>query len=203
MIPLAAMGQGAVLGLSAAASPGPLQALFVARALRAGPVRSLPLALVPLASDAPAMAVILVLLAQLPPALVTALRVAGIAVMLAMAIATLRAARGAAVAEEPAGEAPRGFLEAGLVNLTNPNMWIFWSVIGGPALTAAWRASPGRAVAFLAGFYACIVAGNAAFLFLAGAIARAGPAARRALGIVSGAALAGFACWQAVLLARG
>jgi len=195
------MGQGAVLGLSAAASPGPLQALFVARALRAGPVRSLPLAFVPLASDAPAMALVLLLLAQLPHGLVTALRAAGIAVMLALAFATLRAARRAA-ADEPAAEAPRGFLEAGLVNLTNPNMWIFWSAIGGPTLAAAWRASPRHALAFLGGFYACIVAGNAAFLVLAGGVARAGPAARRALGIVSGAALAGFAAWQAVLLFR-
>lgn len=203
MIQLAAMGQGAVLGLSAAAAPGPLQALFVARALRAGPVRSLPLALVPLATDAPVVAFVLVVLAQLPPALVTALRVAGIAVMLALAVATLRAARRAARADAPAAEVPRGFLEAGLVNLTNPNMWLFWSVIGGPTLTAAWRASPARALAFLAGFYACIVAGNAAFLLLAGGIARAGPAARRALGIASGVALAGFAGWQAVLLARG
>jgi len=203
VIQLAAMGQGAVLGLSAAAAPGPLQALFVARALRAGPVRSLPLALVPLATDAPVVAFVLVVLAQLPPALVTALRVAGIAVMLALAVATLRAARRAARADAPAAEVPRGFLEAGLVNLTNPNMWLFWSVIGGPTLTAAWRASPARALAFLAGFYACIVAGNAAFLLLAGGIARAGPAARRALGIASGVALAGFAGWQAVLLARG
>lgn len=203
MIELAAMGQGAVLGLSAAAAPGPLQALLVARAVRAGPVRSLPLALVPLASDAPAMAVVLLLLAQLPPALVTALRAAGVAVMLALAVATVRAARRAPAAAEPAGEAPRGFLEAGLVNLTNPNMWIFWSVMGGPILAAAWRASPGRALAFLAGFYACIIAGNAAFLVVAGGIARAGPRARRALGIASGVALACFAGWQAALLLRG
>ncbi len=201
MIPLGAMGQGAVLGLSAAAAPGPLQALFVARALQAGPVRSLPLALVPLATDAPVVALVLVLLAQLPPALVTALRVAGIAVMLVLAIATVRGAL--RPADAPAPQAPRGFVAAGLVNLTNPNMWLFWSVIGGPTLTAAWRASPARALAFLAGFYACIVAGNAAFLLLAGAISRAGPAARRALGIASGAALAGFAGWQALLLARG
>jgi len=201
VIELAAMGQGAVLGLSAAAAPGPLQALLVSRVLRSGTVRSLPLALVPLASDAPATAVVLLVLAQLPPAFLTALRVAGIAVMLAIAVRTLGAAR-RAVSQEPAGEAPGGFLEAGLVNLTNPNMWMFWSVMGGPILAEAWRASPARGLAFLAGFYGCIVAGNAAFLALAGVVVRAGPRARRALGVTSGAALVAFAGWQAILLLR-
>lgn len=198
---LAYMGQGAILGLSAAATPGPLQALLVARSLRAGPARALPLALVPLASDAPATALILLLLFQLPSAFVTALRVGGIALMIALALGTLRAARRGAAAEEPAG-APRGFVQAGLVNLTNPNMWVFWSVLGCPILAAAWRGSAGHALAFLAAFYACIIGGNAALLVLAGGLARAGPWARRALGIVSGAALLGFAGWQIVLLLR-
>lgn len=201
MIGLADMGQGAVLGLSAAAAPGAFQALLVARSIRAGPVRALPLALVPLASDPPAIAVVLLLLSQLPSGFVTALRVAGIAVMLWVAVSALQAARRAA-AHEPGGDASRGFVQAGLVNLTNPNMWLFWGAVGGPILTAAWRASPARALAFLAGFYACIAAGNAAFLVLAGAIARAGPRARRALGIASGTALLAFAGWQAVLLLR-
>jgi threonine/homoserine/homoserine lactone efflux protein len=139
----------------------------------------------------------------MPPGLVTALRIAGIAVMIAIAIATLRAARRDAAAREAEGEAPRGFLQAGLVNLTNPNVWIFWSVMGGPILTAAWRGSPTRALAFLAAFYACITAGNAALIALAGGLARTGPGARRALGFASGTALVGFAAWQAVLLVRG
>ena len=45
--------QAALLGLSAAASPGPFQALLLERAARVGPRRALPLALVPLASDPP------------------------------------------------------------------------------------------------------------------------------------------------------
>ncbi len=200
---LASMGQGAILGLSAAAAPGPFQALLVARSIRTGPVRSLPLALVPLVSDGPAMVIILLLLFRLPPGFVTALRVAGIAVMLVIAIATLRTALRAAAEGEPERDAPRGFLQAAAVNLTNPNLWIFWSVLGGPILAAAWRGSPARALAFLAAFYGCITAGNAALVALAGGLARAGPGARRALGFASGAALIGFAAWQAVLLARG
>jgi threonine/homoserine/homoserine lactone efflux protein len=197
------LGQGAILGLSAAAAPGPFQALLVARSIQTGPVRALPLALVPFASDGPAMATVLLLLSRLPPGFVTALRVAGIAVMLAIAVATLRAASRAAADREPDRDAPRGFLQAGLVNLTNPNLWIFWSVIGGPVLAEAWRGSPAAGIAFVAAFYACITAGNAALLALAGGLARAGTWARRTLGIASGAALLGFAAWQAVLLVRG
>ena len=200
MIALAGLAsQGALLGLSAAAQPGPFQGYLVAQSLRNGVARSLPLALVPLLSDPPVIAAVLVVLNQVPDDLVRWLHLAGGVVVLWLGAGALRAAF-SPPPEAAAALPTRGLVRATLVNLTNPNAWIFWSAVGGPILTAAWRASPANALAFLAGFYLFITAGNAALVLLAGRAAAAGPRLARALGLVSGVALVGFGLWQ---VARG
>jgi len=202
MSALAGAAQGAVLGLASAAAPGPFQAILVARSLRAGPVRALPLAFVPMTSDPVVIAAVLLVLGQLPAGFLRALTGVGAVVVLLLAATTLReAARGgAALAKaDPVG---RGFASAAAVNVTNPNAWIFWSAVGGPLVASAWRASPPAAVAFLAGFYASITAGNAALALAAGGMARAGPRVARALGLASGLALAGFGAWQLARVIR-
>jgi threonine/homoserine/homoserine lactone efflux protein len=193
--------EGAVLGLSAAASPGPLQAYMLAQSVRNGAVRTLPVAAVPLVSDPPVIAIVLAVLAQVPAAFVRGLQLAGGAVVLWLAVGAIREAfratpKGAASEGEPAGSSPRGVVRAIAVNLTNPSVWIFWSAIGGAILARTWHERPPGAIAFLAGFYACLVAGNVAFIVAAGAASRGGPRLARALGLASGLALLGFGVLQ-------
>ena len=198
MLPFA---QGATLGFSAAAQPGPFQAYLLAQSAREGPLRALPLALVPLVSDPPVIASVLALLAQVPPGFLRALQIGGGAFVLWLGASGLRAAlRPAAADGAGASEPPRGFWRAVLVNLTNPNAWIFWSLVGGPILAEAWRAAPARALAFLAGFYLLLLGGNAALVLAFGAAGRLGPRAARALGVLSSAALLALGGWQ---VARG
>jgi threonine/homoserine/homoserine lactone efflux protein len=83
-----------------------------------------------------------------------------------------------------------------VVNILNPNAWLYWSVAAGPILAAAWRASPARALAFVAGFYLLLLGGNVLVVLLAGRAARAGPGLARALGVVSGAALVALGAWR-------
>lgn len=198
-MPLALFLQGTTLGFGAAAQPGPFQAYLLAQASRNGPSRTLPVALVPLVSDPPVIAVVLAVLAQVPAGFLRVLQVAGGGVVLWLGAVALRAAvRGTGA--PPAGEPPRGFFRAILVNFTNPNAWIFWSLVGGPTLAAAWREAPARALAFLAGFYLLLVGGNALLVLLAGQASRLGAGFQRGLGLASGLALAGFGLWQ---IARG
>jgi threonine/homoserine/homoserine lactone efflux protein len=185
---------GATLGLSAAAQPGPYQAYLLAQSLRNGAARTLPVALVPFVSDPAVIAVVLVVLAQVPAGFLRVLQIVGGAVVLWLAVATLRAARAGGPVEGRAP--PRGFVRAAVVNLTNPNAWIFWSLVGGPVLAEAWRDAPVRALAFLAGFYLFLTGGNFALVWLASAASRLGPRFTRALGLVSGAALLAFGLWQ-------
>jgi threonine/homoserine/homoserine lactone efflux protein len=181
--------QAAALGFSAAASPGPFQALLLERAARTGPRRALHLALVPLVSDPPVIACCLLALSGLPPLLLTGLRLLGGALLCWMGASALRE-----LARPPAdgdgdggggGAAPargQGFWRAALVNLLNPNAWLFWSLVGGPLLAGAVRASAGEAALFLAAFYLPLTATNAALVAAFGAVGRLGPRAARALG---------------------
>jgi threonine/homoserine/homoserine lactone efflux protein len=186
--------QGAALGFYAAASPGPFQAYLLAQSARNGAGRTLPVVLVPLASDPPVIAVVLLALAQVPSGLLRALQIAGGLLVLWLAVASLRALRRPAEAGAP--EPHRGFVRGALLNFTNPNAWMFWSLVGGPILAQAWRIGPGRALAFLAGFYGFLVVGNAALVVVAGSASRLGPGFARALGLVSAAALFAFGAWQ-------
>lgn len=197
---LADIVRGALLGLTSALQPGPFQAVVVARSLRTGPVRALPLAFVPVTTDPLVIATVLTALTQLPGAFLRVLTAGGILLLLWIAFLTLRQA---ARAKEMTGTEPRGFLEAALVNVVNPGAWLFWSLVGGPILAAAWRVGVPHAVAFLASFYTSISGGNAAIIGLAGGIAKAGPRAARALWYASGVALIGFAAWQGWRLAQG
>jgi threonine/homoserine/homoserine lactone efflux protein len=191
--------EGAWLGLSAAAAPGPLQAYLLAQSVRNGAARTVPVACVPLVTDPPLIAIVLLVLAQVPQGFLRALGILGGAVVLWLGAGAVRAAW-APPAPARAKAPPAGFLRAVLVNFTNPNAWLWWSGAAGPILVAAWHGSPLSAAAFLAGFYLLLVGGNLAFVLLASRLAGAGPGVARALGAVSGIALVLFGGWR---LARG
>jgi threonine/homoserine/homoserine lactone efflux protein len=192
MTPLA---QGATLGLSGALSPGPLQAYMLAQAAKRGPWRTLPIALVPLVTDPVIIATVLAVLSRVPPGFLRALHVGGGAFVIWLGLAALRALRRPAGAPTPR-EPPVGFLRAALVNLTNPNAWLWWSVAGGAALTSAWRVSPAQGVAYLGGFYAALIGGNALLIVLFGEVGRLGPRAAKALTALSAALLLVFGALQ-------
>ncbi|HEU4384699.1 MAG TPA: LysE family transporter [Anaeromyxobacteraceae bacterium] len=190
--------QGAVLGFSAAASPGPFQAFLLAQTIRNGTLRSLPLALAPLASDGPIIALMLLVLTRAPPALLRGLQLAGGAFLLWVALGLLRSLRRAGAQGPVAGTEPplRGFLRGVAMNALSPGPWIFWSLVSGPALVRAWNAAPARGLAFLLGFYLLLCGGNAALIAVFGTAHRLAPAASRALCGLSALALGGFGLWQ-------
>jgi len=199
--------QAAALGFSAAASPGPFQALLLARAARVGPRRALHLALVPLVSDPPVIAACLLALSGLPPALLTGLQLLGGALLTWMGASALkglvRPAEVAAGGGAPAPERGRGFWQAALVNLLNPNAWLFWSLVGGPLLEGALRQGAAQAGLFLAAFYLPLTATHGALVVAFGAVGRLGPGAARALGGISAAAFLALGLAQLWGAARG
>ena len=184
----------AALGLAAAASPGPFQALLLERAARRGVRPALPLSLVPLASDPPVVLACLLALAGMPPLLLRGLGAAGGLMLLWMAGGVLRGLRAAPPSEDavqvapPSTAAGAGFGRAALVNLLNPNAWMFWSLIGGPLLTQALRESPAQGALFLVGFYVPLTATNAALVTAFGLLGGLGEGVRRGLAAFSGVA---------------
>jgi threonine/homoserine/homoserine lactone efflux protein len=181
--------QGLGLGFPAAASPGPFQAVLLQRAAAVGPRRALPLALVPLVSDPVVIVATSLALAGLPGGFIRLLQAAGGALLAWLGATGVRELLRPRLVEEAAAAAPaQGFWRAALVNLTNPNAWIFWSLVGSPILAEALRAAPASAALFLAGFYVALTGTNAALVLLFGAVGRLGPGVARALAGVSAAA---------------
>ncbi len=187
--------QGAALGFSAAASPGPFQAYVLAQALRGGAARAVPLALAPLASDGPVIALVLLALWRAPDGLLRALQIGGGLFLLFLAWTTARALRRgpAAPAPEPAGGA---FWKGVLVNALGPGPWIFWSMVTGPLLVRAWRDAPPRALAFLAGFYLLLCGATAALALAFAGARRLGPGLVRVLTAASALVLLGLGLRQ-------
>jgi threonine/homoserine/homoserine lactone efflux protein len=82
------------------------------------------------------------------------------------------------------------------VNLLNPNPYLGWAFVLGPAALAGWAEAPSRAVALVTAFYATMTLGLAAFIAACGGTSLLTPRAQRGLLIASAAALAGLAVFQ-------
>jgi len=197
-LPYVALGGG--LAFAAVVQPGPLQAFLLSRAATEGWRRTLPAALSPLLSDGPIALVTLLILGQLPPFGQHLLRAAGGVLLLYFAWTTWRRLQATPDAPEPELRAtPRTLFEAATVNFLNPNPYLAWALILGPAAVTAWRRNPVYAVALLVAFYAVMVIGLAAFIVLASTSRRLPPRAQRAVARTVAAALAALGVWMLVV----
>ena len=181
---------GVGFAFAASVQPGPLQAFLLARVTALGWRRTLPACLAPLVSDGPIVAIVLLVLGHISATAQQALRLAGGGLLLYFAWRTLREWR-APSAIRPSS-APHTLLQATLVNLLNPNPYLSWGLVLGPAVVAAWRDRPAHAVALVAAFYATFVAMLALFIILAGSARALGARAQRLLLAVAGLVLAGL-----------
>ena len=89
-----------------------------------------------------------------------------------------------------------GLLKAALMNLISPGPYLFWGLVAGPVLLEAWSESPKSGLAFLAGFYAAMIATLAGIILLFGSARQLGTRVNRALLLISAILLAGFGVYQ-------
>ncbi len=195
---LAALG----LGLAAGVNPGPLTALVVARTLAAGFAAGALVALAPLLSDTPIILSTLFLVDGLPDGAVALLSLVGGVFLIALGLREARAALAPDDAsEDPAPRRPAAaeLFRASLVNVLNPNAWIFWLTVGTPLVLETASTSTTLAVAFVGVFWAMLVGVKVA---LAGGIALAGHRMsdrwRVRLGLGSAVLVSGLGVWLAV-----
>lgn len=188
---------GGGLAFAAVVQPGPLQAFLLSRAATEGWRRTLPAAFSPLLSDGPIALLTLLVLGQLPPFSQNLLRVAGGVVLLYLSWTSVRALRTPAAAAEPDRHAAtRTLLQAATVNLLNPNPYLAWALILGPATVTAWHEHPAHAVALIGAFYGVMVAGLAGFIVLASTARSLPPRAQRAVALASTVVLAVLGVFQ-------
>ena len=188
---------GGGYGFAAAVQPGPLQAFLLSRAAADGWRRTLPAALSPVISDGPIAGVVLLVLGQLPSMGQQVLRALGGLLLLYLAWTS---ARETSLAADGAGPdraaAPRTWLQAATVNLLNPNPYLGWALVLGPAAVAGWRQSPVYAAALILAFYGVLVLGLAVFILLASSARLLPPRAQRALVLASAVVLALLGAYQ-------
>jgi threonine/homoserine/homoserine lactone efflux protein len=196
--------QGLTLGLSAAATPGPFQAFLFSQSARIGWRRSLPAAFSPLLTDAPIIALMVLVLSSLPGWLIDGLRLAGGLFLLYLATNAFKAA--GENSQEPASAVrpvAGTIIQAAVINILNPNPYIFWSLVGGPVLLDCWHKGLPYCLAFLCGMYGALTGGCASLIILFASAARLEQRFNRVLLYISAAALVFFAGFQLIAAASG
>jgi threonine/homoserine/homoserine lactone efflux protein len=161
------LGAGVVMGLSAGFSPGPLLALVLSQTIRHGVREGVKIAAAPLLTDLPIILVSTLLLRKLSGfrSILGVVSIFGGLFLLHMARDTFRARM-----QEPASVAvdPQSFRKGAIVNALSPYPYLFWLTVGAPMILNGWETSPPAAVAFIAGFYGCLVGSKALLAVLAG-----------------------------------
>ncbi len=195
---------GGGFGFAAVVQPGPLQAFLLSRAASDGWKRTLPAAFSPLLSDGPIAMLVLLVVGRLPTGGQLVLRGAGGALLIYLAYAAFRAAGAAQGVQGSLRKSPpRTLLQAVGVNLFNPNPYLGWALVLGPAAITAWRESPVRAVALVAAFYGVIVSGLAAVIVLGSAARLLSEKTQRLLVLVSAGVLGVLGAYQLIVCAYG
>jgi len=145
---------GLSLGLGAGISPGPLLALVISTTLARGFRAGARLAFTPLITDTIIISVSLLLVHAIPVKLASLLGIAGGIYVVWLGVEALRTQ----LEQDAALTSGSDPLAKGLlVNLLSPHPWLFWIVVGGPILLAAWAESPAYFAAFLGGFFLVLV----------------------------------------------
>lgn len=150
------LAAGAVIGLSAGLTPGPLLTLVVTQTLRHGFREGAKVALSPLCTDAPIILLGLLILSRLESNnhVLGALSVCGALFVAWMGVEGLRARP--PDPDKVLGR-PRSLLKGMVTNLLNPHPYLFWFAVGVPIILRNWERSPASAVGFLAAFFGCLV----------------------------------------------
>jgi threonine/homoserine/homoserine lactone efflux protein len=154
-----ALGLGLGLGIGAGITPGPLLGLIIVETLRGGWRSGMLVALAPPLGDVVVVSLCFLVLAHLPEGVLPLLGIGGGSYVLFLAWETFRAVSPPLLAGEAGSVNPRRSLGKGLiVNLLNPHPYIFWLTVAGPLVARSYQqAAFGPILAFVGGFYGCLV----------------------------------------------
>jgi threonine/homoserine/homoserine lactone efflux protein len=189
--------RGLVLGFSAAAQPGPLQAYLLSQTIANGWRRTLLATFAPLLSDGPIILLVLLVLTRTPDWFLNGMQVLGGLFLLYLAWGAYRSYKNTVAFETPsANTTNQSIVKAALMNGLSPNPYIFWGTIGGPLFIAGWRQSPTHGLSFMAGFYVMLIGGFMAFVALFAIAKNLDPRVSRLLSLASALALLLFGLYQ-------
>jgi threonine/homoserine/homoserine lactone efflux protein len=189
--------QGIGYGITAASQPGPFQTYLISQTLTRGWKRTLSATLAPLISDGPIILVCLLVLSQIPYWMQRGLYIASGLFVLYLAHGAYKSWKNfdPAILHAETGT-PQSVFKAAVMNLLNPNPYIFWTLVTGPILLNGWRISPLHGVIFIAGFYVTLVAVLAGIVMIFGMAQTVGPKFNHTMLAISVLALLFFGLYQ-------
>jgi len=163
MIP--SLAAGILFGLSSGLSPGPLLTLVISQTLRHGIQEGVKVALAPLVTDLPVILISMLVLSRLAhfQVVLGVLSFIGGFFLLTLGYESFRMI-GLDVSLREAE--PKSLRRGALVNVLNPNPYLFWFSVGAPIVIKGWREDPFGAAVFVAGFYGSLVGSKVFIAFL-------------------------------------
>ena len=178
---------GALLGISAAFSPGPFQSLVISESLVGGWRRAAPITFAPLIADIPIAGVLVFVLYQVPESFLNAIRFAGALLLFYLAWRLWKQMEAGINADqsETSSNARRGFLWGVLMLFLSPGPYLFWSLINGPILLNALDLSIWHALAFVGSFYFFSIGGLLLIAYLLSKLGRLNERAHQGLQFAS------------------
>jgi threonine/homoserine/homoserine lactone efflux protein len=147
---------GAVFGLTAGISPGPLLTLVISETLRHNKTEGVKIAIAPLITDIPIVLLTIFILSKMAS---FDMVIGIISILGGIFIAYLGydSIRSKGIEIEIQNLKLKSIRKGIIVNILSPNPYIFWLMVGAPITIRAYQASPAAAFAFIIAFYVLLV----------------------------------------------
>jgi threonine/homoserine/homoserine lactone efflux protein len=188
---------GSGFAFAAAVQPGPLQAFLLSSVSQHGWKRTIPASFAPLLSDGPIALLVLLLLNHISHGMYGILQGAGGILLLSFALSSYQQWKQSTGGEpEKSNGVPRTLFQAAMVNILNPNPYLGWSLVLGPACMAAWQKNSLHAIALILFFYTTMVITLGCTIFLFGTARFLSAVGRRRLILFSAIILAILGIYQ-------
>ncbi len=147
---------GAIFGLTAGISPGPLLTLIISQTLRHNKSEGIKVAVTPLVTDLPVITAAFFLLSGL-----SHLNIAMSLISFLGAIFLIYLGYGCittrGIGIDLQNGAPSSFLKGIAVNILNPHPFLFWITVGVPVALSAYHLSLRAAILFFVSFYSLLI----------------------------------------------
>jgi threonine/homoserine/homoserine lactone efflux protein len=147
---------GAVFGLTAGISPGPLLTLVISETLRHNKSEGVKIAIAPLITDIPIVLLTIFILSKMAS---FDMVIGIISILGGIFIAYLGydSIRSKGIEIEIQNLKLKSIRKGIIVNILSPHPYIFWLMVGAPITIRAYQASPAAAFAFIIAFYVLLV----------------------------------------------
>ncbi len=147
---------GAVFGLTAGISPGPLLTLVISETLRHNKTEGVKIAIAPLITDIPIVLLTIFILSKMAS---FDMVIGIISILGGIFIAYLGydSIKSKGIEIDIQNLKLKSIRKGIIVNILSPHPYIFWLMVGAPITIRAYQASPAAAFAFIIAFYVLLV----------------------------------------------